>query len=191
MKVGGKCCFSKIATFRSSCAKCSIIQFENFHVFFTITWVYGTKYVGLLHLHLCWNSKYDITNPYMTIKTTMFTHRPRVSLIQFSFCWWRHNQLLMTSQWPHNCDAIAWIMIFNSLEIDFIHGDIHGRSCKNITHCILIILGNVQENVFAFTVYIVYWFFPFLVIPVSPWDIHWYALTVLRQQRNCRCPGAK
>ena len=38
----------------------------------------------------------------------------------------------MTSQWPDNCDAITWIVMFNSLDIDFIHGDIHCRSCKNI-----------------------------------------------------------
>ena len=62
--------------------------------------------------------------------TTSFTHRPRVSLARFSFCWWRHNRLLMTSQWPDNCDAITSIVISNSLDIDFIHGEIHGRSCK-------------------------------------------------------------
>ena len=66
----------------------------------------------------------------MTIKTTIFTNCPRVSLARFSFCWWRHNWLLMTSQWPDNCDAIKWIMISNSLDIDFIHSDIHGQSCK-------------------------------------------------------------
>ena len=27
-----------------------------------------------------------------------------------------------------------WIMISNSLDIDFIHSDIHGRSCKNIRY---------------------------------------------------------
>ena len=48
----------------------------------------------------------------------------------FGFCWWRHNQLLMTSQWTDNRDGITWIMISNSLNIDFIHGDIHVRSCK-------------------------------------------------------------
>ena len=64
-------------------------------------------------------------------KMTIFTHRPRVSLARFSFCYWRHNRLLMMSQWPDNCDAIAWIVIFNSLDIDLIHGDIHGWSCKN------------------------------------------------------------
>ena len=36
----------------------------------------------------------------------------------------------MTSQWPDNCDANTWQVISNSLDIDFIHGDIHGRSCK-------------------------------------------------------------
>ena len=64
-------------------------------------------------------------------KTTIFTHRPRVSLAQFSFCWWRHKQLLITSRWPDHCDEITWIMISNSLDIDFIHGDIHDRSRKN------------------------------------------------------------
>ena len=63
-------------------------------------------------------------------KTLIFTHRPRVSLARFSFCWWRHHRLPMTSPWPDNCDVIPWIVIPNSLDIDFIHGDIHGRSCK-------------------------------------------------------------
>ena len=66
----------------------------------------------------------------MTVKTMSFTHHPRVSLTQFSFCWWRHNRLLLTSQWPDDCDGITWIVISNSLDIDFIHGDIHGWSCK-------------------------------------------------------------
>ena len=70
----------------------------------------------------------------MTIKTKNFTHRPSVSLARFSFCWWRHNRLLMTSQWPDNCDTITWQVISNSLDIDFIHGDIHGRSCKKYAH---------------------------------------------------------
>ena len=38
----------------------------------------------------------------------------------------------MTSQWPDNCDTITWIVISNSLDIDFIHRDIHGRSYKNV-----------------------------------------------------------
>ena len=67
----------------------------------------------------------------MTLKTRIFTHHPRVSLTRFTLCWWRHNRLAMTSQWPDNCDANTWQMICNSLDIDFFHGDIHGRSCKN------------------------------------------------------------
>ena len=51
-----------------------------------------------------------------------------------SFCWWRHNRLLMTSQWPDNYDAITWIVISNSLDIDFIHGDIHDRTCKKFVY---------------------------------------------------------
>ena len=77
-------------------------------------------------LFLTWHNK-SINDD----KIIIILHRPCVSLARFSFCWWRHNRLLMTSQWPDNCDAITRIAISNSLDIDFIHGDIHGRSGKN------------------------------------------------------------
>ena len=71
-------------------------------------------------------------------KTTIFTPRTHVSHARFLFCWWRHNLFLMTLQWTHICDAITWLVMSNSLDIDFINGDIHGRSCKNkvyiVTH---------------------------------------------------------
>ena len=73
----------------------------------------------------------------MTIKTRSCTHRPRVSLARFSFCWWRHNWFLMTSQWPYNCVAITWMLISNSLDIAFIHWDIHSRSCKKLWEILL------------------------------------------------------
>ena len=78
----------------------------------------------------------------MKIKTTIFIHRPCVSLTRFSFCWWCHNLLLllMTSQWPDNCDAITWKMISKSWDSDFIHSDIHGQSCKNSKYPIIICL---------------------------------------------------
>ena len=60
------------------------------------------------------------------------SHISRVSLARFTFCWWRHNRLAITSQWPGNSNANTWQVISNSLDIDFIHGDIHGRSCKNV-----------------------------------------------------------
>ena len=85
-------------------------------------------------VHTLFYFLHNITNQYMTIKTTSFTYRPHVSTIRFSFCWWLHSRLLMTSQWPDSCDAIMWIVISNSLNIDFIHGDIHGRSCKKFFH---------------------------------------------------------
>ena len=56
----------------------------------------------------------------MTIKTTIFTHCIHVSLTQFLFCWWHHNRLLMTSQWPDNCDAIMWIVISNTISISIL-----------------------------------------------------------------------
>ena len=81
-------------------------------------------------------------------KTTSFTHRPRVSLTLFSFCWWHHGRLLMTSQWPDNCDAITWIVIFISLDIHYIHGDIHGQSCKKmwlIPFCLELWLSSCEK----------------------------------------------
>ena len=88
-------------------------------------------------VHTLFYFLHDITNPQITIKMTIFSHRPCVSLVRFSACWWHHNWLLMTSQWPDNCDTITWIVISNSLDIDFIHGGIHGRSCKK---CIFVMI---------------------------------------------------
>ena len=59
----------------------------------------------------------------------LYTSSPCL-ILRFLFCWWRHNRLPMTSQWPDNCDAITWKVISNSIDIDFIHGDSHDRSCK-------------------------------------------------------------
>ena len=36
---------------------------------------------------------------------------------------------LLRIHFADNCEAITWI-VANSLDIDFIHGDIHGQSCK-------------------------------------------------------------
>ena len=85
-------------------------------------------------VHTLFNFLHDIANPQMMIKTTIYILFTRVSLARLTFCWWRHNRLLMTPQWSNNWDAITWIMIFNSLGIDFIHGDIHDRSCKKFVH---------------------------------------------------------
>ena len=38
----------------------------------------------------------------------------------------------MTSQWPGNCDASTWKVIFNELDIDFIHDGIPDLSCKKV-----------------------------------------------------------
>ena len=95
----------------------------------TLEW---TQKQFVTRVHTLSNILHDITNVSMTIKMTIFTHRPRVSLVRFSFCWWRHNGLLMTSQWPDNCDSVMYIVKSNSLYVDFIHGDIHGRSCKKL-----------------------------------------------------------
>ena len=77
-------------------------------------------------------------------KMTIFTYCLRVSVTQLSLCWWRHNWLLMTSQWHDNCDVITWIMISNLLDIDFIHSDIHGQSCKKVSYYRANSLENTQ-----------------------------------------------
>ena len=63
----------------------------------------------------------------LSIKTTIFTHRPRVTC-----CRWRHTQLLMTPHRPDNCDASMWKAVFNSLHIDFIPFT-HDISCDSLS----------------------------------------------------------
>ena len=93
----------------------------------TLSWAHKQF---VTRVHTLFYFLHDITNPKMTLKTRIFSHHPRASLARFSFCWWRHNRLAMTSQWPDHCDANTWQVISNSSYIDFIHGNIHGRSCK-------------------------------------------------------------
>ena len=64
----------------------------------------------ITRIHTSFHFLHDIMN-HKWDKTTIFSHRPRVLLPWFSFCWWCHNRLLMMSQWPDNCDVITWIMI--------------------------------------------------------------------------------
>ena len=80
---------------------------------------------------------HDIMNPSVKIKTMIFTHCPHVSFAQFLFYWWRHNQLWMTSQWPDNCDLIMWIVIYNSIDINFILLHIQGWSCRKINYFVV------------------------------------------------------
>ena len=67
----------------------------------------------------------------------------------------------MTSQWPDNCDASTWKVISDSLDIDFIHANIHGRSCKKKLF--------IQENAFESVVYKIHPFCSVLnVLKISP-----------------------
>ena len=88
----------------------------------------------ITRIHTLFHFLHDMTNPKIPLKTRIFTHHSRASLARFTLCWWRHNRLAMTSQWPDHCDANTWQVISNSLDIDFIHGDIYGQSCKNISY---------------------------------------------------------
>ena len=62
--------------------------------------------------------------------TSHMTHQTCVHLDQPTFCWWHHNQLLMTD----NYDMSMWKVIFDSLDIDFIYRDIHNQSCKKMIY---------------------------------------------------------
>ena len=87
-------------------------------------------------VYTLFNFLHDIPNPWMMRKTRIFTHRPRVPLPWFTFCWWCYNRLLMTSRWPDDCDAFPWKVVSNSSDINFIHGNMHGRSCKKLPCCV-------------------------------------------------------
>ena len=102
----------------------------------TITLEWAQKQF-VTRVHTLFYFLHDIMNPWMTIKTTIFTHRPVSHLLDLDSTddvtidfWWRHNNetIVMRSRET---------LISNSLDIDFIHGDIHDRSCKktpNPTH---------------------------------------------------------
>ena len=84
-------------------------------------------------VHTLYYFLYDIKNQSMAIKTTIFTHRPRISFARFTFYWWHHNRLRMTSQWPDSYDASTWHMISNSIDLGFIYANIHDQSRKKFT----------------------------------------------------------
>ena len=67
------------------------------------------KWFYCYELHRC-NNNSKLSTP---------SRNPNSCISIFCICWWRHNRLLMTSQWPDSCDAITSIMISNSLDIIF------------------------------------------------------------------------
>ena len=77
---------------------------------------------------------------------------------------------------------ITWIVISNSLDIDFIHGDIHGRSCKNVISqgcgssfvpCCGLNTGRFYLEVYPSGLFHWHWGnLPFVPVPVKqPWKI--------------------
>ena len=92
----------------------------------TLKWVHLTVHHESTYIVLffTWNNK---SINYEKNEKKIFTQLTSVSLFLFTFCWWRHNRLLMTSQWPDNCVRITQTVIYNSLDIDFIHSWL----CKN------------------------------------------------------------
>ena len=70
----------------------------------------------------------DDKNDYLYTSSPCLTHLVFVPLMT-------SQSIVMTSQWPDSCDANMWIVISNSLDIDFIYGDFHGWSCKKLVFC--------------------------------------------------------
>ena len=60
----------------------------------TLEWV-QKQFVTRVHTSLYF--LHEQTMRQMPLKATTFTQRPRASLAGFTFRWWRHNRLLMTS----------------------------------------------------------------------------------------------
>ena len=61
-----------------------------------------------------------------------FKHRHRASLALVTICWRRITWLgIQHMMWLGNCDASTWKVTSNPLDIGFVHGDIHGWSCKH------------------------------------------------------------
>ena len=82
-----------------------------------------------------WTVRHEITynTLFLTRHNESINYYSRISLAQFSFWWWRHNRLLMTSQWPDKCDAITWIVISNSIDILFTAIFTAGRLGRNVS----------------------------------------------------------
>ena len=97
-------------------------------------------------VHALYYFLHDITNPKMTLKVRIFTHHPHVSLARFTFCWWRHNRLVVTSQWPDNCDENTWQVISNSLDIDLITAILMARRIRNHDVVCTIIMAKTLCN---------------------------------------------
>ena len=94
----------------------------------TLEWVHK-QFVPRVHGLICF--LYDKTNPWITIKKTIFTHRPQCLPRSVSV-------LLMTSQSIAD-DVIMSRQLWReyvkrdnySFDMDFIHANIHSRSWKN------------------------------------------------------------
>ena len=100
-----------------SCCNSRVVQLGKQYTKITLS---RTHTQFATRVHALFHFLHDITNPWITIKTTISAHRLRVSLARFVFCWWRHHRLLMTSQWPDNCDQSMWKFIPISLGMNLI-----------------------------------------------------------------------
>ena len=123
-------------------------------------------------VHTSFYFLHDMMSPQITIDNTIFTHQHDASLDLFTFWWWHLN-------WLGNCDAHTWKGIFNSLDIDFIHGDIHDRSFKKFIYHIFMFFnisisliheaslkGNAKAHIFLMnkTTLVIHYLYNFAIL---------------------------
>ena len=96
-------------------------------------------------LTLEWAQKQLVTRVHTLLYFYLFLTRQNKSINDDE-----NDDLNPSSQWPDDCDAITWIVISNSLDIAFIHGDIHGRSCKKFSFVLDVSLRRGPGSVFMF-----------------------------------------
>ena len=97
----------------------------------TLEWV---QKQFVTRVHTLFYFLHDITNSLMTLKrgfSHIITGSHSLALRSADDVtiewWWRHNDQTIMARSRDNLISI-------SIDIDFIHGDIHGRSCKNCPH---------------------------------------------------------
>ena len=106
-----------------------ILEFSEINIKIKLEWAFKQS---ATRVHTLCHFIHDIPNPWITIKTTIFTYRPSFLIAQCTFCWWRNIR-----SWcrkcitrHNNCDTRTRKAKPNSLDINFIYGHICDPSCK-------------------------------------------------------------
>ena len=86
-----------------------------------------------------------------TPSRSLWRHCNASTLTHSVYSLWRHNRL-RKSLWLGNCEVSTLKVISKSLDIDFIHSNIHYRSCGTYVICSYIYMYLVFDNTMYFSV---------------------------------------